>query len=168
MYSEKFGFLNVALYSMGLIDRYIDFLGLGDFGLIGIAIAYAWHLAPLGAFFILSTLMVIPESLYHLAKIDGAGVLKRFVHVTFHSIKIPLAVTVVIYTIFSLTTVDPFIIMTGGGPGSATTTATYLIYKTLYINMKLPEASALSYILLAIIFIFSTFYFTMWKKELGV
>jgi len=47
-----------------------------------VAIAFVWHTAPLGTFFLLAALQTIPPDLYRAARIDRAGLWSRLRHVT--------------------------------------------------------------------------------------
>jgi len=166
LYNDQFGLFNSILYSLGLIDSYVN-LFTDELAVPVVALAYSWHLAPLGAFFLLASLQVIPEDLYKAAKVDGMDSFRRFRHVSLPFLRNALLITIVICSLFSFTTLDMIIMMTGGGPGDSTTTITYLIFKELFVNLRVDYASALSYLLLLCMVAFSVLYFSLLTKRRG-
>jgi ABC-type sugar transport system permease subunit len=73
IYSPEWGLLNAVLQQrLGLSDGPILFLS--ERGAVpALAVAHAWQIAPLGMYFVLATLQVIPEDLYKAAKVDRLG-----------------------------------------------------------------------------------------------
>lgn len=128
-------------------------------------IAYAWHLAPLGAFFLLASLTVIPQDLYNAAKVDGARALDRFRRVTLPFIRYSLLITLVIATIFITDTIDEVLTITSGGPGDASTTMTYEIYTQTFVLYKLGYGAAISYLLLLFVIAFATSWFVLLTRR---
>ena len=166
LFNDQFGFINSILYSAGLTKSYIDFFA-DPTALPVVAIAFSWHLAPLGAFFLLASLQVVPEDLYRAAKVDGMSSFGRFRHVSLPFLRNALLITIVLCSLFSFTALDIIIMMTGGGPGDVTTTVTYLIFKELFVNLHPDYASALSYFLLICMMVFATIYFILLTKRRG-
>jgi len=168
LYHYDIGFFNGILLALGAItaDTRINFFA--TVPMLSTAVAYSWRLAPLGAFFILASLQVIPQDLYNQAKVDGLGPIRRFVHVSLPYLRNPLLMILVLTTLFSLTTTDIIIALTYGGPGYATHTATFLIYKETFVLLNLGYASAISYFLLALTLIFGTFYFVLLTRRRGL
>jgi multiple sugar transport system permease protein len=77
LYSPEWGFFNAVLLRLHLIDKPIDFLS-QDRAVVSVAFAHAWQIAPLGIYFILATLQLIPEDQYKMAKVDRLGPFGRF------------------------------------------------------------------------------------------
>ena len=70
--------------------------------------------------------MKIPASLYEAARVDGANAIHEFFTVTLPGLRYELQVVLVLTVIGTLGTFDEIYVMTGGGPGTATTVPAYL------------------------------------------
>jgi len=162
--AETFGLFNGILLSLGIIDSYMNFLTM-ETALHWVAIAYAWRLAPLGAFFLLAGLQTVPEELYKAAKIDGVGPVRRFWYISFPHLRYSIFIITVLVTMFTATATDIIIVMTGGGPGISTETVTYLIFKETFKNLNLGYASAVSYVLIAVVMVMAAAYFLLLARR---
>lgn len=161
----KSGILTALSFILGL-DQTVDML---NYNVVveSLAIGNAWNLAPLVGFFLLATMDTIPSRLYDLARIDNLGALERFWHVTLPHIRYTLFVFVNIVAVLSLKTFDYIYVQTGGGPGNASAVLTYEIYKESFLNLNLGYGAALSFFLLALIFITTMLLYIVWgRKEL--
>ncbi len=147
IYDPGYGLLNGILTQLGLLARYTVWLGDPDKTIFMIANAAIWKQMPLAAILILVTMKAIPDDLYKAAKVDGAGVLQRFWHVTLPALKPGLMLVLVYETMISIRHFDLFLIMTQGGPGDASYTLSWQIYVETFRNLKFGIGAALSYIL---------------------
>ena len=71
---------------------------------------------PLAAILLLVTLKSIPEDLYKAARVDGANMSRRFLHVTLPSLRPGLMLVLIYETMISIRHFDLFFILTQGGP----------------------------------------------------
>jgi sorbitol/mannitol transport system permease protein len=62
------------------------------------------------------------------AEMDGASPLSRFFYITIPHLSRSITVVILIQTIFLLSTFAEILVTTNGGPGTASTTLTYLVY----------------------------------------
>lgn len=97
---SNYGFLNSILLKTHLSNYGILFLNAQN-GVEWTSLFYAWNFAPIGAFFVLSSLQTVPEQLYRAARIDGASSFGRFRTVTFPFVKYSILITLVLATIQS-------------------------------------------------------------------
>lgn len=158
LYSQETGFFNAVLYLMGAIGDYIPFITERS-ALIAVAIAHSWQIVPLGVFFFLASMQVIPPDLYKAAKLDRLGAIGRFRYITFPYIRNSILVIMVLVSVEAARAYDVLYFLTGGGPGNASTTLTWQIYTTTFQGFDMGYGSALSYVLLVWIVIVTTFYF---------
>jgi multiple sugar transport system permease protein len=158
--SGQIGLVNTILYLSGAITQNVDFFS-NSTALNSVTFAYAWHMAPLGVFFILAGLQTIPEDLYKAGKIDGMGSVRRFWHITFPHIRYSFFIVTVLMTMFSSTATDIFLVMTKGGPGTASETLTFYIYKVTFQYLDLGYGAAASWILIAIALSLTAVYFLL-------
>ncbi len=100
---------------------------------------------------ILAGLQTIPRELRDAARVDGAGPVRVFRHVT-----VPLLQPVILF-VLALTTIGTFqmftepYILTEGGPIRATTTPIMQVFGTTFDNLEFGYAAAMSYVYFAII-----------------
>ncbi|HRA68506.1 MAG TPA: sugar ABC transporter permease, partial [Caldilinea sp.] len=100
---------------------------------------------------LLAGLQAVPTSLYDAAKIDGANQVSEFRHVTLPMLSPVLFYVLVISTIASFQILTDVLVMTQGGPGTATFVFVYFIYQAAFQYLKMGYASALAWILFMII-----------------
>lgn len=132
-----------------------------------LALGNAWHLAPLVAFFLLANIETIPTRLYDLAEIDRMKSFGKFVHVTLPYLRVTLWVFTAIVCVLSLKVFDYIYVQTGGGPGSASATLTYEVYKSTFLGMNFGYGAAMSFYLLFVIILLTVLLYFFWgKKEL--
>jgi multiple sugar transport system permease protein len=165
--SDQFGLLNAVLYYLGLIHDYIPFLGY-DTALEWVSIAFTWNIAPLGAFFILAGLQVIPQDLYNQAKVDGIGAMRRLRSITFPYIRYSVFIVIVLDTLFAATATDMIIVMTSGGPGVATSTLSFMVYLILFKDLNLGYAAAISWLLILFTLVLAGVYFLLLLRRRAV
>ena len=130
-----------------------------------LAVGNAWNLAPLVAFFLLANIETIPERLYDMAEVDKLGPFGRFYYVTLPYLRYTLFVFTAIVSVLSLKVFDYIFTQTGGGPGVASATLTYQIYKESFINLNLGYGAALSFYLLALILAVTFALYFVWGRR---
>jgi multiple sugar transport system permease protein len=151
LFNGKFGVVNAILKELGLIDRYIDFLGDSRRALIIAAVATAWKLIPFLSLMLLASMQSIPDALYRSAKMDGANVWKRFTVITFPHLRTVFSVIIVYQIVAALLAFDLIYGFTQGGPGYGTTVINYLIYINAFQRLNLGVASAMALLLTMLI-----------------
>lgn len=161
IYDPNYGLLNALLLKLGLIERYTVWLGDPAKTLFMIANAAVWKQMPLAAILMLVTMKAIPADLYRAARVDGANVLQRFVHVTLPALKPGFMLVLVYETMISIRHFDLFLIMTQGGPGDASYTLSWQIYVETFRSLKFGLGAALSYILAMATFLLSWMFIRM-------
>jgi ABC-type sugar transport system permease subunit len=132
-----------------------------------LAIANAWLMSPLVAFFILANLKTIPQRLYHLAAIDRLTRFETFRYVTLPPLQFSLFVFASITTVLSMKLFDMIFVMTGGGPGTASATLTYQIYKRSFKDLNLGYGSAMSFYLLFLILGSTFLLYLLWGRRVS-
>jgi ABC-type sugar transport system permease subunit len=164
MVSQEYGLLNGLLYSLGLIHSYIAFVTPSS-ALFVVAVAQAWQIAPLGIYFFLAALSVIPPELYRVGQLDRLGTLGRFRHITWPYLRAAVLIIMVIVSVEAARAFDIIYFLTQGGPGDATTTLTWQIYQTTFTAFNIGYGAAISYLLVAWILIVTTLYFLLFFRR---
>ncbi|MFH7835310.1 MAG: sugar ABC transporter permease [Candidatus Aenigmatarchaeota archaeon] len=161
--AQNVGFLSSFIYSLGLTKEMINFLTI-EHAIDFVSIAFAWNIAPLGAFFLLANLQVIPEDLFRQAKIDRANIFQRFRYVIFPFLKYPLIVVLILNNLFSVTETTLILILTGGGPGVSTQVLSYWAFAQSFMNYSFGYGAAISWVLVLIALMIGLIYFSIVTK----
>ena len=128
IYDESFGALNGVLLQLGIIAKPLVWLGDPAKTLPLVANAYVWRAVPLATILLLVTMKSIPDVLYRAAKVDGANVWRRLVHITLPALRPGLMMVVIFETMLAIRHFDLFFILTSGGPGDASHVAAWHVY----------------------------------------
>ncbi len=125
---------------------------------VAILIIDAWQWIPFMTLILLAGMQAIPDDIYEAARVDGANVIQIFMRITL-PILLPISMTVILIRgleIFKI--IDVVVVTTGGGPGSATESLTLYIFEQALSNGNYGYASAIAYVLLILVIIFSTLF----------
>lgn len=155
MLNDQLGIVNRLLLDIGLIDEPVVWLGTKSAALWTINLSIVWKVVGLGMIILLSGIQSIPKEVIEAAAIDGAGRLRRFVHITLPMIRRSIALVLVITVVGSYLAFDHFYIMTRGGPQNETITAVYWIFTNSFTYFKMGYGAALSIVLLAMLLVLS-------------
>jgi ABC-type sugar transport system permease subunit len=140
--NPDFGLLNDVLRALGL--KPVIWLSPSN-ALPVLAAVDVWRNTGYWAIFFVAALIGLPKELYQAAALDGASSRARFIHLTLPLMRRILLFAVVVSTIWGLQVFDTALIMTAGGPGTATTTIVYRIWQYVFAyNDKIGFAAALS------------------------
>ena len=123
-----------------------------------------WKLIGYNMIIFLSGLSAINQEVLEAAKIDGANSWQTFKKVTVPLLSPTIFFVIVITSISSFQVFDLIYIMTEGGPNNSTMVLVYSIYKYAFEFFDVGKASAIAYILFAIIFILVLFQWKLRKK----
>jgi len=126
-----------------------------QWALLGFIIMGVWHSVGYFTIILLAGLQNIPSDLYEAADIDGCSGLQRFFRITIPMLAPTIFFTTILATIISFRVFDQIHIITGGGPGRATSVLTLAIYFYAFMEHRLGYASAVALLLFAITFILS-------------
>jgi multiple sugar transport system permease protein len=110
-----------------------------------------WHETSLMIVIILAGLTALPRDPIEAAAVDGANAWQTFWTVTMPLLTPVLLVAVLIRMIAAMKTYDLIYILTRGGPGSATETISYSIWKNAFTTLDMGRSAAASFLLLNVI-----------------
>lgn len=166
LYSQEWGMFNAILLKLHVVDHPVNFLS-ERLAVPAVALAHAWQISPLGIYFLLATLQVIPEDLYKMAKVDRLRPVGRFRHVVFPYIKTPLLIVMVLITVEAARVFDNIFFMTNGGPGDVSTTLTWAVYRETFVNRNLGYGAAIGWLLVVLTTAITTVYFLLlfWRRK---
>jgi ABC-type sugar transport system permease subunit len=142
IFNGDYGPLNAILMDLGIISQPVHWMGSGTFAFHAVALVHIWNQAPLTALLLLAGLQSMPDSLRRAARIDGAGVVQRFLRITVPWLRPMLLLVMILTTINAIMAFDLFWIMTRGGPGSASTVFSWMGYAYAFQFFRFGEGAA--------------------------
>ncbi|MBN1207769.1 MAG: sugar ABC transporter permease [Myxococcaceae bacterium] len=151
------GLLGVAINGLGLKYNYTaDAL---DAWLTVLAMD-VWHWTPLVALLCYAGLRAIPEPFYQAARIDGASAWATFRYIQLPRLRGVLTIAVLLRFMDSfMIYTEPFV-LTGGGPGNATTFLSQYLTRLAVGQFDLGPAAAFSLIYFLVVLLFSYVFYT--------
>jgi multiple sugar transport system permease protein len=165
IFNNSWGPLNYLLAKIGVNGPV--WLGNPHVALNSILLADVWQWTPFVAIIIAAGLRTLPEEQYEAAAVDGAGRLQLFRTMTLPLLQPLIIVTVLIRAMDIFKTFDTIYVMTGGGPGSATETASFYTYLQGLQFFSFGYAAAISYIQLIVITIAASILIRRMRKGLA-
>jgi len=164
LYNSHFGLLSGIAQRIGLIDGPFGFLAYKTPAFYSAIVTDVWVGTPMVTIFFLAAMQGVSRDLYEAAWVDGAGRWHRFRRITIPQI-MPVIVTMSLLSmIWTFNSFEIIWILTEGGPRGATTTLIVDTYKTAIGNWKFGEGAARAVIIVALLGIFSFFYYSLIKK----
>ncbi len=128
----------------------ISFLGSGDTARIAVLIGDVWEWTPFMFIILLAALEGVSKEVIEASLVDGATRVQLFRHIILPEI-LPVSTTVILIRLIeAFKIIDLPNILTGGGPGTSTTTMTlqaYIDWRTL----NLGGSAAIAYLLLIVV-----------------
>ena len=157
IYDSQFSVVSWVLVKLGVIDRYIDFLGEPWLARLSTIAANIWRGVPFVAICLLAGLQTIPASLYEAAALDGATPWQRFRFVTLPLLTPIIAVVMTFSVLFTFTDFQLIYVLTRGGPLNATHLMATLSFQRAIPGGSLGEGAAIAtamvpFLLAAILF----------------
>lgn len=163
IYNPEYGLLNYLLdFFFGI--RGPAWLDSTSWALPAMVIVTVWKGLGYSMVIFLAGLQNIPQELYHAATIDGAGVWKKFRHITLPMLSPTTFFVLVITLINSFQVFEQTYVLTKGGPANSTLTMSYYIYQNAFQFFQMGKAAALSYVLFAAIFVVTLIQFRIQKR----
>jgi len=158
---------------VGVINRLLDLVGiagpnwLGDPNLAmpSIIALGIWRNFGFDVVIFLAALQAIDPSLHEAARTDGATAWQDFRRVTLPLLRPALLFLTVITTIGFLQVFEEPFVMTKGGPLNSTLTVSQYVYKEGFNFFHLGYASAVSYVLMAVIVLLAVVQFRLLRPQ---
>ncbi len=163
----------VLFHPYGLVNEGLDLFGIAavnwlqdkDAVVAALIIPSEWRFVPLYMIVYLAGLQSIPGDLYDAATVDGASRIQRFRWITLPLLKpTTLVVLIAAVTFTSKTLVLP-LVLTEGGPDSASTPLSLFVFQQGFMFYKLGYASAASIVLLLIIVVFTLINLRLFRTD---
>jgi multiple sugar transport system permease protein len=147
MLDFNLGLVNEIALRLGLLSQPIAWLSQPGTAMGAVILAVVWQGFPFFAVTLLAGLQAIPAELYEAAALDGAGPLAKFRHVTLPGLAAVMTTALLLRMIWVANSLDLILVMTGGGPGTATQTLPLHAFLTAWSGGNYGQGSALAIIL---------------------
>lgn len=163
IYNPDFGLLNAFLKMCGMTDP-PGWLNSQVYALPAIIIVAIWKNLGYNMLLFLSGLQNISTTYYEAAELDGANGWQKVRHITWPLLSPTTFFVFVMSVINSFQVFDLVQLMTRGGPGRATSTLAHYIYQNAFKFFYMGYASALAYLLFAMVLVITLINMTMQRK----
>ncbi len=124
-----------------------------------------WHWTSLVVLLAYAGLSAIPDAYYQAAKIDGATNWAVFRYIQLPKLKRVLTIAVLLRLMDSFMIYTEAVVLTGGGPGNATTLLSIDLVKIALGQFDLGPAAAMSLIYFLIVLLLSWIFYTVMTKD---
>ena len=161
-----------ALPDIGLLGRAINGLGI-DYNYtrqpgsawFTMVLMDVWHWTSLVVLLCYAGLVSIPDAYYQAAKVDGAGRWAVFRYIQLPKLKHVLTIAILLRFMDSFMIYTEAVVLTGGGPGNATTFLSIDLVKMALGQFDLGPAAAMSIIYFLIILFLSWLFYTLMMRN---
>jgi xylobiose transport system permease protein len=148
LFDPNFGLASVLGPLIGVPDG--NFTGNESLALYAVLFVISWQFMPFHTLIYQAAARAIPESLYEAATLDGAGRWRQFCSVTVPQLRDTIITSSVLIIVGSLTYFEIVLILTNGGPGTATRILPLHMYIEGFRSFQMGYASALAVVLLVV------------------
>jgi multiple sugar transport system permease protein len=112
-----------------------------------------WSGVPTVAIIVLAGLLVVPREPVEAARVDGASALTIFLRITLPALRPVLAFAMIFRLVDLFRQIALFQVVTGGGPGLATTVLNFFVYQSTFVFGELGYGAALAVLLVIVMII---------------
>jgi len=137
----------------------IPFLSNPSWALVSVIIVDVWQWTPFCFLVFLAALQSIPEDAVEAARLDTNSSVAVWLHVVMPFLQPVIIIVLLLRLAEALKVFDVVASLTVGGPGNATQSVSYLAFRTGLRFFDVGYASALAYLLLAVMMVVVTFFF---------
>jgi multiple sugar transport system permease protein len=142
IYQGTYGVADAILTAVGL--GHPNILGTPTPAIIGLMIADIWKTTPFVAIIVLAGLVMLPGDIYEAAEVDGSSGWSTFWRITVPLLRPTLALAVMFRVLQAFGLFDLPYVLTGGGPGTSTTSLAILGYDAIFKNLAFGPGAAVA------------------------
>lgn len=158
IYNPTWGYLNVVLLKLGLIDGFKQFAGNPSLAMFSVVIAYTWRVTPFSVLLFHAALQGIPRELYEAAEVDGAGTWRTLRSITLPLLLPVILVVLVLRTGFAFMVFEEIFAITSGGPGNTTWVVSWYTYQYAFGYLQIGHGAAAAYTMAMIVTFIAAIY----------
>ena len=166
IYEPVGGHLNMVLLATHLIEEPISFLTDERYIWPALYIISIWKSFPFMFVTLSAGLATIPPQLYEAAKLDGAGPMACFFHITLPSLRLIIGIAVLLASIWSWNGFAIIYVVTGGGPAFYSMILSPFIYQTALTYGYLGYAASAGVFMIISMMVFAVIYIRVSKVDI--
>jgi multiple sugar transport system permease protein len=166
LFNDNYGVINAMLVRVGF--GRVAWLSTPQWALPSLMITTLWLRVGFCMVVYMAALQSIPTMYYEAARIDGAGAWHQFRHITLPLLRPATFLLLILSVIYSFHVFDLIYVMTGGGPGFATTMLVQYVYRAAFTTSEFGYASAMGISLYAMILIFTVLQWRISRQDQNV
>ena len=165
MVDGSLGIISILMNELGLPPIYwFETESMAMFSVILISV---WLWTPFVTTTFLAGLQTVPMQLYEAARIDGAGPIRQFWHITLPSLRPILIVIILLRGVWMFNKFDVIYLTTGGGPLGATEHLPVLSYRQAFALYDIGSGAAVATLSFLVLMLAVTLYFRFFPMETG-
>lgn len=149
-FNAQFGYLTWVMSKIGL-DPNGGVLNSGITALAALIFVDVWEWFPFIALMVVAGLSALPVSPFEAASIDGASTFQTYRYIMLPMLKPVLVVAILFRATEAVREFDKVFILTGGGPGAATTVNDLYQYRVSFLNWDLSYGAALGLVTFVVV-----------------
>lgn len=159
------GLVNHALLDLGLTETSVQWLANTGTAVLAAVSLYVWKTVGFSMLLLMGGMQAIPHEIREAAAVDGAGRFRTFFSITLPMMRRTVALVLVFSTVGAFLVFEPFYILTRGGPGGSTTGVVQWVVSTSFFDFRLGYGAAGSFVLLAVLLVFTAFQLRAMREE---
>ena len=163
MLNADIGVVNWSLRRSGLIDENIYWLSTPTMAMVSTILLNVWKYTPFVTICVLARLQTIPLELYDAARVDGAGIVRRFIDITLPQLAEVLTVVVIFRTIWTFNKFEEIYLLTKGGPGTSTFNLAIYSFEQSVANLQMGVGAATGVVMMFLLFAGSLIYMRVFQ-----
>jgi ABC-type sugar transport system permease subunit len=164
VYAPYYGMLYEVLGKIGT-GQNLNLLGSTGTALLAVAFVETWKTSGTMTIIYLAGLQSIPEEVMESARIDGCSPWQSTSRVKIPMLANTITINVMLGLINGFKSFDYVFALTGGGPGTSSSTLMYSIYKMAFMEGQFGKAEALAAFAFVFILLISVIVLTFMKRK---
>ena len=164
IYDSEFGLANAMIFLAGGQTQ----AWLYEWAMPAAILTNVWWGSTFSILLFEAALKSIPEEWYESARVDGAGMLYQFRHITLPSLKYVTFLDLVYITLFTLNTFGILFILTFGGPAHETEVLGLFMWIEAFRDYDLGYGATISVVLFAINIALTSVYIKLFGRQVLV
>lgn len=166
LYNGTFGWYHWVLQSAGILDS-ASILAGANTAMYAIVLVDVWQWTPLITIIALAGLKRVPRDQLEANMVDGASPLRNFFAITLPNLYPVLLIAILLRFMDNFRFIDSILVLTGGGPGSATKILPIYLFEVAFKFFKLGRGAAIALTLLIVTIILGKLLVRIFEKPQG-
>jgi raffinose/stachyose/melibiose transport system permease protein len=159
------GVVNFILKGIGLSSMAHNWLGDPSTALLAVMVVMVWFQIGYPIVIFMAALQRIDPELLEAASMDGANWIQKFWYITMRLIRPEILVVILTTTIYTLKIFGQVYVLTGGGPGNATSVPSYYAYKQFFETQQVGYGSTVSLAMAVIIILLTILFINIQSRQ---